>query len=507
MELGQSSVVYRSELVFTPFRADRIDEAKTAEHLDRWIGESGVVAKDFAAGGVIITGLAAQKGNVAAIEALVKQRVSEALFATADDPCLESWLAFMGSCYELSRAQPDTYFLNLDIGGGTTNLALGRNGVVLRTGCLFAGARHFQFEPGGYRITAMSPYAIRLLGDLKIDKSVGGTLAPDELQRVLDFYVTLTEAAASGDRSRLERDQFRYHVQVPFDAPADTRHPHPHRARVAGVESASPQQPTGSATGVSKTRPQPPDGVLSERRCRPPAVITLSGGVGELVYNHIRGRPLPPTTAYGDLGIDLARGIIHSPVLSRHLHTHVPLHFGHATVYGLSLHSTEVSGTTLYLPDSRVLPLRDLPIVAKLRMQPAAEELSRAIELVGRSARGGCVAIEDSRAQPAAVRQLGAKLAAEFRANPFPEGRPIVLFVSQNVGKTIGSYATDWGRLPVRLIVIDELVHRNARFASLGALHNGVVPVSFYGMREPVEDHLDEIACPTRPDSGSAAGR
>jgi len=51
------------------------------------------------------------------------------------------------------------------------------------------------------------------------------------------------------------------------------------------------------------------------------------------------------------------------------------------------------------------------------------------------------------------------------------------------VGKTVGSYASDWGRLPVKLIVTDELACRNSRFASLGATRDNVVPVSFYGMQ------------------------
>ncbi len=442
MELAQPSALYRSELVFTPFCADRIDEQALGEHLDRWIGQSGVDPRSLASGGVIITGLAAQRANVPAIQALVQQRVSEALFATADDPCLESWLAFMGSCYELSRTNED-YFLNLDIGGGTTNLALGKRGAVLRTGCLFAGARHFQFAAGTYRITALSSYAIRLLNDLKIAKSIGESLASDELGQILDFYATLIESAVAGDRSRLDREPFRYHEQVPF-------------------------VPLSTATSSP--------------------VITFSGGVGELVYNQIRGRPLPPTTAFGDLGIDLAVRLILSPVLSQHLRTHVPLNLGHATVYGLSLHSTEVSGTTLYLPDPSILPLRDLPIVATLAMQAPPDEVRCAIDLASRSARGCGIEIvsHPGRAEAnedlAAVKQLGRCLATAIHDSRFPPDRPLVLFVSHNVGKTIGCYASDWGRLPVKLIVVDELVCRNARFASLGRLRNNIVPVSFYGI-------------------------
>src|SRR3989449_780855 len=347
-ELGRRSVVYRSMLTFTPFTNNLIDEQILAGHLDRWLRESGVTPGNFTSGGVIITGLAAQKANVAAIEALVKQRIGDGLFAVAEDPCLESWLAFMGSCLALSWAEPEAHFLNLDIGGGTTNLAMGINGDVFRCGGLYAGARHFQFIPGTYRVTALSSYAVRLLEDLDID---------------------------------------------------------------------------------------------------------------------------------------LARRLIQSPMLSRHLRTHVPMNFGHATVYGLSLYGTQVSGTTPYLPDPAVLPLRDLPIVARLGMDASAEDVQQAVDMAGRGMRGGCIEIDGAGTDFGTVKKLGTRLAAALRKTGFPSGRSLVLLVPQNVGKTVGSYASDWGRLPVKLIVIDELASRNSRFVSLGAMRDNVVPVSFYGMQ------------------------
>jgi ethanolamine utilization protein EutA len=70
-----------------------------------------------------------------------------------------------------------------------------------------------------------------------------------------------------------------------------------------------------------------------------------------------------------------------------------------------------------------------------------------------------------------------------LRKTGFPADRFVVLLVPQNVGKTLGSYASDWGRLAVNLIVIDELASRNSRFVSLGAMRDNVVPISFYGMQ------------------------
>lgn len=436
MEMGQAAILYRSALAFTPCIEDCINEQALSGLLDRWLDEAGVDTSSFAAGGVIITGLAAQARNVATIKTLVRTRVGKVLFATADDPCLESWLAFMGSCVGLSRLHPETSFLNLDIGGGTTNLALGIDGEVLRTGCLFAGARHIQFVPGTYCITALSSYATRLLHDLKIDKTIGDTLSPVELQTILDFYIALIEAAVGGAQARLNEDPFRYHIQVPFVAPP----------------GAAP-------------------------------VITLSGGVGELIYRRLGGVPLPSTTAFGDLGIDLAKRLLQSPLLSHDFTTHVPANFGHATVFGMCLFGTEISGTTLYLPDAGILPLADLPILARMDAKTSKVDMMRALELVGRSAAGGCIDIALEAPDAATIKRVGTNLANALRERELPGSRVLVLFVSQNVGKSLGCYASDWGRLPVKLIVIDELETRNARFASLGAIRANVVPVSLYGLQ------------------------
>ena len=47
----------------------------------------------------------------------------------------------------------------------------------------------------------------------------------------------------------------------------------------------------------------------------------------------------------------------------------------------------------------------------------------------------------------------------------------------------LGDYATDWGRAGTELVVIDEIPVRDAQFVNVGRGHDGVVPVSYYGVR------------------------
>ncbi|PSM31823.1 hypothetical protein BVG81_003455 [Haliangium sp. UPWRP_2] len=151
MELCRGQLIYRSQPVFTPFVGSDLDCDHLGALIDGWLSEAGIAPEQLAGGGAIVTGLAAAATSAQAVRALVRERISSVLIATAQDPHLESWLAFMGSCDELSQTHPERLILNLDIGGGTSNLALGRSGSVLATDVRDIGARHLRFIPGTTR--------------------------------------------------------------------------------------------------------------------------------------------------------------------------------------------------------------------------------------------------------------------------------------------------------------------------------------------------------------------
>jgi ethanolamine utilization protein EutA len=258
---------------------------------------------------------------------------------------------------------------------------------------------------------------------------------------VLDWYLNLLEAAADGDRAAFEPPVARLHEQVPF-------------------------------------RPPPSLGRV---------VVTVSGGVGELVYAHMDGKPWPPPTYFGDLGIDLAQRLVTAPHWSADLRTYRPASAGRATVHGLLRHNTEISGSTLFLPQPQTLPLHDLPVLGTLSGDLAEEDLDDFLNRVQRSPRGGCLTVTLATGGAESVRTLGRRLAAALRRVSFPADRPLVLLVRENLGKVLGHYATEWGGLPVNLVVIDEVPARDARFARVGCPRQQVVPVSFYGLNEPGE--------------------
>lgn len=439
MAFSDPEVIYRSQVEFTPFKGDEIDAEAIAKLLDIWLEQD----QNLFSGGVIITGLAALRNNASHIAKLVKERIGEAVIATVDDPNLESWLAFMGCSTLLSRHFKDRTLINLDIGGGTTNPAAGISGHVKTTGCFYIGARHFQFEPGTYRLIKVSDYGRSILNQLEIEFALGEELDSATINKILDIYVDALKAIANGQQDYFSNSLGERLCQTPFTLPPNNQAP----------------------------------------------LITFSGGVGELIYQITAGEPVPSTTYYGDLGVDLALRLISDDFFSSHIEHLRPENMGRATVYGLTLHNTEISGSTLFIPDQTALPLNDVPIVARLSMTCDREEILNAISVVGARSGKACIQMVSATSQenespiPATLQQikaLGLKIGEAL--NTLTSDLPLVILVPGNFGKALGNYATDWGKSMHNLMIIDEIPDRNAQFVNVGSPYRGVVPVSFYGI-------------------------
>jgi len=438
MAFSAPEIVYRSNVEFTPFKGAEIDTAAIATLLDTWLEQGDNVFS----GGVIITGLAALQENAVHIAALIKARIGQAVIATVDDPNLESWLAFMGCAALLSRHFKQDTLVNLDIGGGTTNPAAGQNGQVKTTGCFYVGARHFQFEPGSYRLLSVSEYGAAILAELGVNVDIGDVLPQTVIDSILAFYIDSLKAISMGDTEYFESDIGRKICQTSFQLPKHE---------------------------------QPP-------------LITFSGGVGELIYKITEGEAVPSTTFYGDLGVDLAQAIITDPFFAPHIAKTRPENMGRATVYGLTLHNTEISGATLFLPDTSALPLNDVPIVARLVMTCELEDILNSISVVAQRSGKACIQMlpeVDEEGNPIATSLKQIKTLGQYihqALGSLAIDLPLVILVPGNFGKALGNYATDWGNSTAKLMIIDEIPDRNAQFVNIGSPYRGVVPVSFYGI-------------------------
>lgn len=300
-EIAEKTVLFRSAVHFTPLLSDTLIDADgvraiVAEEYAR----SGFEKSQVQTGAVIITGETARRENAREVLRALSDFAGDFVVATAG-PALESVLAGRGSGAARYSEEHRCGVLNLDIGGGTSNLALFDCGEVVQTGCLNVGGRLMKFDESG-RLTYLSP-VLRPFFDFPLGQNVPS----EQLARVTSLLVEILEEAV-GLREIVDKARFRHFVTD------------------KGIDLSAP------------------------------ALLSFSGGVADLIDGMPRDR-----FAYGDLGVLLGQAIYRSRLCAGHfLRATETIR---ATVIGAGCHATTLSGSTVFY-DGVTFPLRDLPVVA-----------------------------------------------------------------------------------------------------------------------------------------------
>lgn len=132
--------LYESAIFRTPLTADdRIDAPRVVALVEREYENANVAPTDVATGAVIITGETAKKRNAEAIVAELSLLAGNLVAASAG-PQLECILAARGSGACAASLDGDR-ICNVDVGGGTTNIAVCDKGKVIDTQWLPLGGR------------------------------------------------------------------------------------------------------------------------------------------------------------------------------------------------------------------------------------------------------------------------------------------------------------------------------------------------------------------------------
>src|SRR5260221_1859749 len=114
--------LFQSPVALTPYsRHERIDDAGLGAIIDDAYKAAGVQAQDIDTGVVILTGEALRRENAEAIAVLLAEQRGDFVTAAAGHH-MESMLAAYGSGASKLSYEQDNRILNVDIGGGTTQL-------------------------------------------------------------------------------------------------------------------------------------------------------------------------------------------------------------------------------------------------------------------------------------------------------------------------------------------------------------------------------------------------
>src|SRR5262247_3185175 len=140
--------LFQSPVALTPYSSDeRIDDAALGAIIDQAYADAGVKPDDIDAGVVILTGEALRRENAQAIAGLLAEQRGEFVCASAGHH-MEAMLAAYGSGAARVSSDSGKTVLNVDIGGGTTKLALVERGKVTATAALHVGGRLMVAEAG-----------------------------------------------------------------------------------------------------------------------------------------------------------------------------------------------------------------------------------------------------------------------------------------------------------------------------------------------------------------------
>ncbi|MDP9416746.1 MAG: ethanolamine ammonia-lyase reactivating factor EutA [Actinomycetota bacterium] len=424
------ATVYRSPVALTPYAsAELIDGPRLGSIIDQAYEDAGVTPEDVDTGVVILTGEALRRRNAEAIAGVLAERAGELVTATAGHH-MEAMLAAYGSGAARASYEATLRILNIDVGGGTTKLAVVDHGRVAATAAVHIGGRLqvvdevgriVRLDPAGRAHAACAGYRWQL-GDIATD---------DQLERVAE---TMADALV--------------------DALTSTSRP----------SDLYLTDPLGDLEGI--------DGVM------------FSGGVAEYVYER-------ETERFGDLGAPLGRALrrrVQSGDLPFRL-----LPAGEcirATALGASEYSVQLSGNTGFISDpDALLPRRNLQVVRPVYELADDVDASAVAEAVRRH----LVALDAQHADADVVLAMSWEgLPSYDRLLPFARGirdglaeriarhRPVYVMLDGDVAMTLGRLLRDELGVTTEVLVVDGLTLRDFDYIDIGRLRypSKTVPVT-----------------------------
>lgn len=315
LEIAQRRILYKSPVYFTPLlNEQRMDAAALRRIVEKEYAQAGITREDVDTGAMIITGETSRKENAQAVLETMSDLAGDFVVATAG-PDLESVLAAKGAGAVDYSADTGKTVLHMDIGGGTSNLSLIRQGEIRETGCLNVGGRLLKLTQEGI-VTYVSPVLQELCG-----LQVGERAEENQIRQIAQTLAQALEMAA-------------------------------------GLREVTPllEVLTTKETG----RPWLPP--------KETVIPSFSGGVADCIGKDY------PSFQFGDIGPALGRAIRDSRLCQGEYV--LGKETIRATVIGAGCHSAQLSGSTVFYQNT-AFPLKNVPVVKPQSLLDIGESLKK----------------------------------------------------------------------------------------------------------------------------------
>jgi len=449
---------YQSDILLTPYSAEEtIDADALGAFIAGQYKDAQVEPDEIDTGALILTGVAVRRRNARAIGELFAREAGKLVAVSAGDS-LETVMAAYGSGAAARSIREQAAVMNVDVGGGTSKIAICADGKVVDLTALDVGARLICLDAAG-RITRVEEAGRHFAKDLGINVTPGVTLKPDAARALaVRMADCLFEAMRGG-------------------AP--------------------------KANGVSLLRLDP----LTSRL--PIAQVTFSGGVAEFIY----GRE---TAAFGDLGAQLADEI-RARVGAAGVRLEPSNEGIRATVIGASQYTIQLSGSTIYVSPLDALPLRNVPVIAPAlpldqdTIEPAA--IARAItgmlKRLDLAEGESPVAVFVPWRGSATYQRLDAfcRGVVEGLRSVLARGHPLLLAGDGDVGGLLGIHLREDMRIKNPIVSIDGLELKEFDYIDIGAMleSSGAVPVVIKSLIFPGPQAVSSRTAPVTAMAAPAA--
>ncbi|MDH3444388.1 MAG: ethanolamine ammonia-lyase reactivating factor EutA, partial [Deltaproteobacteria bacterium] len=174
-------IIHESPILITPYiDKTTIDTERLNDFIQEAYRGAGVTPNDIDTGAIIVTGEAAKKKNAEAISALFAAQAGKFVCATAGHN-LEAILASYGSgaVHMTHHEGGDFTVMNVDLGGGTSKIAIVQGGKVVDTCAVEVGARLIAMDENG-KINRLEDTALKFAKLAGIKLALGDTMSDED---------------------------------------------------------------------------------------------------------------------------------------------------------------------------------------------------------------------------------------------------------------------------------------------------------------------------------------
>jgi ethanolamine utilization protein EutA len=415
--------LYQSPVSLTPYQSEtRIDEARLGAIIDDAYAAANLHPDNIDTGAVILTGEALRRENAEGIAGILAEQGGEFVCATAGHH-MESMLAAYGSGAARASHDNGKRLLNIDIGGGTTKLAIVANGKVLATAAIHIGGRLMVVDQQ-QRIVRLDPAGRYLAEQAGYHWNLGDYVEPAEIKKTTEWMASALIRAISGGTLPVEIEK---------------------------LYLTDPLPDLGKIEGVM-----------------------FSGGVGEYVYEKEQ-------RYFGDMGLPLGNALRRAINANQLPWPVLPAgECIRATALGASEYSVQLSGNTTYISSPiDLLPRRNLQV-----LQPACvlghEIDSEQVALAIRKHFTAFDLVEGESDVALAFRWVGPpsyqRIAAFGRGivqglpNTLAKQKSVYLILDGDLAQSLGAFMREELEIKSELMVIDGVTLMDFDYIDLGRI-------------------------------------